>query len=52
MVGEASAEGEKEGVADKGADGGRQKRLPQDEDMLMGEKTAKEGGTFAFRDTA
>ena len=52
MVGEASSEDKEKTVADKGADRGRQKRLPQDENMLMREKPAEERGTFALGDTA
>lgn len=52
MVGEASSEDEEENIADEGAERGRKNRVPQDEDLLVGEETAKNGGTFALRDSA
>lgn len=52
MLGEAAAEGEEERVAGEGAEEGGHKSLPQHEDVLMSEETAKDRGTFAFGDAA
>jgi hypothetical protein len=52
MVGKTAAEDEEKSVADEGAESSREESLPRDEDMLMGEEAAKDGGTFAFGDTA